>query len=219
MAYQRRAGGGKLEEQEAWLEERFLRHRGNAEVVRQDLPAAGAVDRREPAHGGAGGGAVPAAADGRGEGDGAVRDAAGATAAGTGLRAFRPFRAAAPPHAGLGRLPRPPLREGCPDAAVDRCDRRPRLSTCVTMRLDVSGLSEPAATACEGRAVRFPTAPCPAGTSAVTPKLLADAAGVQMSGKLAQHVPLSSGRMTPLSNGCGAARSEVCRGGGRPRAA
>ena len=37
MAYSRRAGGGKLEDQEAWLKERFFRHRGNAEVVRQDL--------------------------------------------------------------------------------------------------------------------------------------------------------------------------------------
>ncbi len=37
MAYSRRAGGGKLEDQEEWLKERFFRHRGNAEVVRQDL--------------------------------------------------------------------------------------------------------------------------------------------------------------------------------------
>ena len=36
MAYGRRAGGGKLKDQEAWLKERFFRHRGNAEVVRQD---------------------------------------------------------------------------------------------------------------------------------------------------------------------------------------
>ena len=36
-------------------------------------PGPGAGGRREPAHGRAGGGAVPAAADGRGEGDGAVR--------------------------------------------------------------------------------------------------------------------------------------------------
>ena len=80
MSYGRRAGGGKLEDQEGWLKERFLRHRGNAEVVRQG-PGAGAVDRGEPADGGAGGGAVPAAADGGGEGDGAVRDASGASAA------------------------------------------------------------------------------------------------------------------------------------------
>ncbi len=37
MAYSRRTGGGKLEDQEEWLKERFFRHRGNAEVVRQDL--------------------------------------------------------------------------------------------------------------------------------------------------------------------------------------
>ena len=37
MSYGRRAGGGKLEDEEGWLKERFLRHRGNAEVVRQDL--------------------------------------------------------------------------------------------------------------------------------------------------------------------------------------
>ena len=36
-AYRRRTGGGRLETQEAWLKERFFRHRGNAEVVRQDL--------------------------------------------------------------------------------------------------------------------------------------------------------------------------------------
>ena len=44
-------------------------------------PAAGAVDRREPAHGRARGRAVPAAADGRGEGDGAVRNGSGASVA------------------------------------------------------------------------------------------------------------------------------------------
>ncbi len=37
MAYGRRAGGGKLEDQAGWLKERFFQHRGNAEVVRQDL--------------------------------------------------------------------------------------------------------------------------------------------------------------------------------------
>ena len=37
MAYSRQAGTGKLEDQEEWLKERFFRHRGNAEVVRQDL--------------------------------------------------------------------------------------------------------------------------------------------------------------------------------------
>jgi transposase len=35
--YQRRASGGKLAGHEAWLRERFFRHRGNADVVRQDL--------------------------------------------------------------------------------------------------------------------------------------------------------------------------------------
>ena len=37
MAYSRRSGGGKLEDQAAWLKERFFQHGGNAEVVRQDL--------------------------------------------------------------------------------------------------------------------------------------------------------------------------------------
>ncbi len=44
MAYRRRAGGGKLEDQERWLQERFLRHRGNAEVVRQDLLRERSID-------------------------------------------------------------------------------------------------------------------------------------------------------------------------------
>ena len=35
--YRRRASGGKLAGHEAWLRERFFRHRGNADVVRQDL--------------------------------------------------------------------------------------------------------------------------------------------------------------------------------------
>ena len=43
-AYRRRAGGGRLETQEAWLKERFFRHRGNAEVVRQDLLREQSVD-------------------------------------------------------------------------------------------------------------------------------------------------------------------------------
>ena len=37
MAYSRPVRGGKLEDQEAWLKEYFFGHRGNAEVVRQDL--------------------------------------------------------------------------------------------------------------------------------------------------------------------------------------
>ena len=44
MAYSRRRGGGRLEDQEAWLKERFLRHRGNAEVVRQDLLRERSID-------------------------------------------------------------------------------------------------------------------------------------------------------------------------------
>ena len=44
MAYSRQAGGGKLEDQEAWLKERFFQHRGNAEVVRQDLVREQGVD-------------------------------------------------------------------------------------------------------------------------------------------------------------------------------
>ena len=81
MAYSRPTSGGKLEDQEAWLKERFLRHRGNAEVVRQDLLREQSIDvslRTVRACGLA----VPAAADGRGEGDGAVRDAAGTSATG-----------------------------------------------------------------------------------------------------------------------------------------
>ncbi len=44
MAYSRPTSGGKLEDQEAWLKERFLRHRGNAEVVRQDLLREQSID-------------------------------------------------------------------------------------------------------------------------------------------------------------------------------
>ena len=44
MAYSRQAGGGKLEDQEEWLKERFFRHRGNAEVVRQDLLREQSID-------------------------------------------------------------------------------------------------------------------------------------------------------------------------------
>ena len=43
-AYSRRTGGGKLEDQAAWLKERFFQHRGNAEVVRQDLLRERSVD-------------------------------------------------------------------------------------------------------------------------------------------------------------------------------
>ena len=44
MAYSRRAGSGKLDAQEEWLKERFFRHRGNAEVVRQDLLREQSID-------------------------------------------------------------------------------------------------------------------------------------------------------------------------------
>ena len=44
MTYSRRAGGGKLGDQEEWLKERFFRHRGNAEVVRQDLLREQSID-------------------------------------------------------------------------------------------------------------------------------------------------------------------------------
>ena len=44
MAYSRQAGGGKLEDQEAWLKERFFQHRDNAEVVRQDLVREQGID-------------------------------------------------------------------------------------------------------------------------------------------------------------------------------
>ncbi len=37
MPYSRQTGGRKLEDQKAWLKERFFQHRGHAEVVRQDL--------------------------------------------------------------------------------------------------------------------------------------------------------------------------------------
>ena len=46
MAYGRRTGGGKLEDQEEWLKEHFFRHRGNAEVVRQDLLREQSIDVR-----------------------------------------------------------------------------------------------------------------------------------------------------------------------------
>ena len=44
MTYSRQTGGGKLEDQEAWLKERFFQHRGNAEVVRQDLVREQGID-------------------------------------------------------------------------------------------------------------------------------------------------------------------------------
>ena len=44
MPYGRRAGGGKLEDQEAWLKDLFFRHRGNAEVVHQDLLREQSID-------------------------------------------------------------------------------------------------------------------------------------------------------------------------------
>ena len=44
MTYSRRAGGGKLEDQETWLKERFFQHGGNAEVVRQDLVREQGID-------------------------------------------------------------------------------------------------------------------------------------------------------------------------------
>ena len=43
-AYSRRTGGGKLEDQAAWLKARFFQHRGNAEVVQQDLLRERSVD-------------------------------------------------------------------------------------------------------------------------------------------------------------------------------
>ena len=97
-AYSRRTGGGKLEDQAAWLKELLpapRQCRGGAAG-----PAAGAVDRREPADGRAGGRAVAAAAGGRGEGDGAVRDAPGTSAADR----FRPVAGADRGRAGA-RLP------------------------------------------------------------------------------------------------------------------
>ena len=44
MTYSRRAGGGKLGDQETWLKERFFQHGGNAEVVRQDLVREQGID-------------------------------------------------------------------------------------------------------------------------------------------------------------------------------
>ena len=44
MAYSRPVRGGKLDGQEAWLKECFFRHRGNAEVVRQDLQRELSID-------------------------------------------------------------------------------------------------------------------------------------------------------------------------------
>ena len=58
-----------------WLAERFRQHRGNADVVRQELLAEHGISG-EPAHGRARGGAAAPGARGRGAGDGAVRDAA-----------------------------------------------------------------------------------------------------------------------------------------------
>ena len=44
VTYRRPACGGKLEDRESWLQERFFRHGGNAEVVRQDLLREVSVD-------------------------------------------------------------------------------------------------------------------------------------------------------------------------------
>ena len=65
---------------EAWVEERFRRHAGNADVVRQEL-ARREGRRGQPAHGRAGGGASAPGAARRGAGDGALRDPAGPAAA------------------------------------------------------------------------------------------------------------------------------------------
>ena len=81
VSYRRPRRSKRLEGLEAWLEERFFRHRGNADVVRQDLEREQGVTV-EPAHGGAGGGAVCASRLARrGSGDASVRDAAGSAAA------------------------------------------------------------------------------------------------------------------------------------------
>ena len=61
---------------EGWLAERFRRHRGNADVVRQELPGR-ARHRRQPAHRRARGRPPPARAGRRGPRDGALRDPAG----------------------------------------------------------------------------------------------------------------------------------------------
>ena len=81
MAYSRPVRGGNLEDQEGWLKERLFRHRGNAEVVRQDLLQEQSIElslrtvERAVAP-------LPTPADRRGEGDGAVRGAPGTSAAG-----------------------------------------------------------------------------------------------------------------------------------------
>jgi hypothetical protein len=64
---------------EGWLRESFIRHRGNADVVRQDLLAERCGG--EPANTATRGAAVSAGAEGRGAGDDTVRDATGPTAA------------------------------------------------------------------------------------------------------------------------------------------
>ena len=120
-----------------WLAERFRRHRGNADVVRQDLARERGV-AGEPAHRRARGGAAAAGAGGGGAGDGALRDAArppdagglrriagaGRGRDGTGVpvrrhaRAFAaPLRARVPARAAVGVAGRhrgrvPPLRRG-----------------------------------------------------------------------------------------------------------
>ena len=68
--------GGKLADLDEWLRERFHRHRGNADVVRQELLEELSIDTSLRT-----GGAVPAGASGGGEGDTAVRDAARAAVA------------------------------------------------------------------------------------------------------------------------------------------
>lgn len=67
---------------DSWTGERFFRHRGNARGGATG-PAAGAIDRREPARGRA----VPPAEGSRSQGDAAVRDATGAATPADRLRA------------------------------------------------------------------------------------------------------------------------------------
>ena len=70
-AYRQARRKKALDGQEAWLRERLRRHRGNADVIRQELVAEKG-HHRQPAHGRAGGAGLSARACSGSAGDGAV---------------------------------------------------------------------------------------------------------------------------------------------------
>ena len=80
LPYRGRGRPRRLAGHEDWVAERFRRHAGNADVVRQELLAEKGI-QTQPAHGRARGGAAASAIGGGGAGDDSFRDAAGQAAA------------------------------------------------------------------------------------------------------------------------------------------